>query len=92
MTRLQEYLFWRDSTASGDANPEVRSMQSTQRAAARFLPRWLQLEQQAYDYAECAARVPGAAERDRLTLLALSHWRASRDAKSRVQQECGRRQ
>ena len=46
----------------------------------RFLPRWRRLEGTAFAYAERAQRAADAKERDRLTTLALSHWRASRDA------------
>jgi hypothetical protein len=42
----------------------------------RFLPRWRQLEETAFTYAERAAQAPGSTERDRLTHLALSAWRA----------------
>lgn len=48
----------------------------------RFLPRWQQLQETAFAYADRARVAPNAAARDHLTGLALSHWRASRDAKS----------
>jgi hypothetical protein len=52
----------------------------------RFLPRWRQLEETAFSYAEMAAQAPSSTERDRLTHLALSAWRAAQDARLRVKE------
>jgi hypothetical protein len=52
----------------------------------RFLPRWRQLEETAFSYAERAAQAPSSTERDRLTHLALSAWRAAQDARLRTKQ------
>jgi len=52
----------------------------------RFLPRWRQLEETAFAYAERVAQAPNSAERDHLTHLALSAWRAAQDARLRVKQ------
>jgi hypothetical protein len=50
----------------------------------RFLPRWRQLEETAFAFAERVAQAPSSTERDRLTHLALSAWRAAQDARLRV--------
>jgi hypothetical protein len=52
----------------------------------RFLPRWRQLEETAFAYADRAARAPNTAEHDRLTVLALAAWRASQDARLRAKE------
>jgi hypothetical protein len=50
----------------------------------RFLPRWRQLQETAFNYAERAAQAPSSTEKDRLTHLALCAWRAAQDARLRV--------
>jgi hypothetical protein len=58
----------------------------------RFMPRWRQLEEIAFCYAERAARATNATERDRLTTLALSAWRGRTDALSQAREQNRRSQ